>query len=136
MLKVDIHMDADPITFVRLLLTDELICNIKDSTNNAYTAGVIDASRLLRRQSILNECSPTEHQLRKCFWHSIAYGTGWHVSLDETMTHFFHQYIKITCLSMALSTTSYVPMIDVFFGRQSIVVSRMKIVKVLVKQQR
>ena len=80
-LKVYIPADADPITSVRLLLTDELIARIRDSTN-AYAAGVIDASRLDALTIGFERMVPYNRgPAEKVFWHSIAYGTGWHAFL-------------------------------------------------------
>ena len=64
-LKIDTPGNADPIYFVKLLITDELISEIMERTN-AYAEQVINSSRPLRRKSVLNLWKPiSDDETRK-----------------------------------------------------------------------
>ena len=64
-MNVNIPDGDDPIFYLRLLLTDELIKNILQCTN-VYAQRVINSSRPLRRRSVLNEWRyVTEEEIKK-----------------------------------------------------------------------
>ena len=64
-LKVDVPDGVDPIVFMKLLLTDDIVAEIKDNSNH-YAERVIESSRPLRRRSVLNKWTPiTDDEMRK-----------------------------------------------------------------------
>ena len=64
-MNVNIPDGDDPILYLRLLLTDELIKSILQCTN-VYAQRVINSSRLLRRRSVSNEWrNVTEEEIKK-----------------------------------------------------------------------
>ena len=64
-LKVDVPNSTDPIFFMNLLLTDDIVAEIKDNSNH-YAERVIESSWPLRRRSVLNKWTPiTDDEMRK-----------------------------------------------------------------------
>ena len=96
-LKVDVPDGTDPIFFMNLLLTDDIVAEIKDNSNY-YAERVIESTRPLRRWSVLNKWTPiTDDEISLLDWsYTWALLTCLLINTIGEKTHsfgihFFHQ---------------------------------------------